>query len=49
MTIKDRRQQRHVISGRRSLTDHRVEIDDDYNGPDRRTGGDRRTISDRRR
>jgi len=49
MTNKDRRQQRHVIIGRRSLTNRRVEIYDDYNGPERRTGGDRRTILDRRR
>ena len=48
MTIQDRRRQRHIISGRRSMTERRVEIDD-YNGPERRTGGDRRTIIDRRR
>lgn len=49
MTIQDRRRQRHIISGRKTLTDRRVEIDDDYNGPERRIGGDRRTIIDRRR
>ncbi len=49
MTIQDRRRQRLKISGRRTLTERRVEIDDDYNGPEHRISGDRRTIIDRRR
>jgi hypothetical protein len=49
MTIKDRRQQRHIISGRRTMSDRRLEINDDYNGQERRTSGDRRNILDRRR
>jgi hypothetical protein len=48
MPMQERRRQRHIISGRRSMTNRRVEIDD-YNGPERRSGGDRRTIIDRRR
>ena len=49
MTIQDRRRQRQIISGRRSMPSRRVEIDDSYDGPERRHGGDRRTIIDRRR
>lgn len=48
MPIQDRRRQRQLISGRRTLIERRVSVDD-YNGPERRGSGDRRTIIDRRR
>ena len=48
MTAQDRRRQRQLISGRRTLIDRRAS-GDDYNGADRRTCGDRRNIIDRRR
>ena len=48
MTAQDRRRQRQLISGRRTLIDRRVS-DDEYNGTEHRSGGDRRNIIDRRR
>jgi hypothetical protein len=48
MPVQDRRRQRQLISGRRTLIERRTNLDD-YNGLERRTGGDRRTIIDRRR